>query len=132
MPLNVLLDESADTDGLIPDLCRSSGVSWRWVKVGFPANSVAKNMLLLPRLLGRLSTAVFHTPDTYCLPRGPYRTIVALHDVIPLTHRQYLGGGLKARHAWLWRRWLAAVVSRADAVVTVSDWAPPPLRGPVR
>jgi alpha-1,3-rhamnosyl/mannosyltransferase len=123
MPLNVLLDGAGDADGLIPDLCRSSRVSWRWVRVGFPVNSIAKNMLFLPRLLRSLSTAVFHTPDTYCLPRGPYRTIVTLHDVIPLTHRQYLTGGLKSRHAWLWRRWLIATASRAKMVVTVSDFS---------
>ena len=123
LPLNVLLDGASDADGLVSDLRQSAGVSWRWVKVGFPGNSIAKNMLLLPRLLRRLSTDVFHTPDTYCLPRGPYRTIVTLHDVIPLTHRQYLTGGLKARHAWLWRRWLIATASRAKAVVTVSDFS---------
>jgi glycosyltransferase involved in cell wall biosynthesis len=120
LPLNVLVDGADGADALIPGLCRSPGVSWRWVKADFPVNSVAKNMLLLPRLLRRLSTGVFHTPDTYCLPRGPYRSVVTLHDVIPLTHRQYLGG-LKARHAWLWRRWLIATASRASAVVTVSD-----------
>jgi glycosyltransferase involved in cell wall biosynthesis len=48
---------------------------------------------------------------------------VTLHDVIPLTHRQYLTGGRKARHAWLWRRWLIATTSRAKMVVTVSDFS---------
>ncbi len=122
-PLNVLLDATAKGDKLLPEACRSSSIRWRWVPVDFPANCVRKNLLALPGILKRLSTTVFHSPDTYCFPRGGHRSIVTLHDVIPLTHRQYLGQSLKARHPWLWRQWLTAVTSRAQAVITVSDFS---------
>ena len=68
---------------------------------------------------------VLHCPDVFAPLRGVTRaglkTVVTLHDVIPLVCRGQLTRSRKQRLVAVWRAWLKLQTRQAAAVVTVSE-----------
>ena len=66
---------------------------------------------------------VLHVPDVFAPAWGRVRTVVTLHDVIPLVCAGELARSRKQQFLWLWRAWVKRQVRRASAVATVSAYS---------
>jgi len=88
------------------------------------APTAPADQLRLPSMLKRADIELLHSADAFTpaiplLSKHP-RTIVTIHDVIPILCRAHLRRSTKARFAPLWRAWLSQQVRSAAAVATVS------------
>ena len=78
------------------------------------------DQVFLPPLLRREGVDLFFTSDALAPMYSGCRTVITLHDVIPLACRKHLWASRKAQMAPLWKAWLQAQCRAAEAVVTVS------------
>jgi len=87
-----------------------------------------KNQLKLPGKLRKLKIDVFHSPN-YMIPffafpcrrAGRVKSVVTIHDLIPLLFPEYTPRALKTRFMLLYRLVMREVGVRSDIVITVSD-----------
>lgn len=99
----------------------------RFVHVPFGIFSLS-NQIRMPRYLADEGIEVFHSPN-YMIPfrafprgrTGFVRCVVTIHDVIPLKFPQYTPRARKNRVPGLFRYILQQAVSRADAMIVVSE-----------
>jgi glycosyltransferase involved in cell wall biosynthesis len=81
-----------------------------------------RNQLALPRKLKELGIDVFHSPN-FMIPlagRKP-KTIVTIHDLIPLLFPHYTGRSKKRRLFALYKCIMRRVAGRADAILADSE-----------
>ncbi len=80
-----------------------------------------RSHLLLPRLLKRRGTDLFHSTNFLCplLPGGP-RMVVTVHDLIPLKFPHFTPRAKKTRFNFAFRWLLRRSLARADRVIAVS------------
>jgi len=86
----------------------------------------ARGIAELLSLLARRRPCLYHAPDWMALPPLPaaWRTVVTIHDLIPLVAPQEVPRSFKARHPWIYRTAISSVTRFADAVLTDSQlWA---------
>lgn len=99
----------------------------RFVYVPFGIFSLS-NQIRMPRYLADEGIEVFHSPN-YMIPfrafprkrTGFVRCVVTIHDVIPLKFPQYTPRARKNRVPGLFWYIMRQAVSRADAVIVVSE-----------
>lgn len=91
-------------------------------EVGGSPRSPAQQVLL-PRLLRRLGADVFHCPDAFSAVAAPCPTVITVHDLIPLLHRDPASAGLKQKLGPVWEGWLGWQCDHAAAVLTVSEFS---------
>jgi len=85
------------------------------------------SQVVLPTLLRRLRTDVYHTPN-YLLPlaafpvhrTGRIRCVATLHDLIPLRFPDFTPRALKTRFHFLYRELLQACAARIDLAIVPS------------
>lgn len=81
-----------------------------------------RNQARLPRKLKSLGADVFHSPNFMIPLRGSgVRTVVTIHDLIPLLFPQYTGRSKKTRFFPIYKRIMRRVASRADAIMADSE-----------
>jgi alpha-1,3-rhamnosyl/mannosyltransferase len=81
------------------------------------------DQIRLPRLLTAWGVDIFHAPNymmPLCLPPG-IRTVVTIHDLIPLMFRDHAPRSKKNRLYPLFRWIMRRVVTRAGVVIAVSE-----------
>ncbi len=109
-------------DGPAPglmDAAASAALEWRQIPssrnvefYGGPLDHVR-----FAREIGRSGVRLFHGIDHNMTPFVPCRSIVTVHDLIPLVLRgSYLGP-----RSWTWMRAHRAACARSDAVIAVSE-----------
>ncbi len=82
----------------------------------------------LPGIIRKLGLDVFHSPN-YMIPfaafprrrAGGTRCVVTIHDLIPLLFPQFTPKAMKTRLFPVYKRLMAEVGARADAILTVSE-----------
>jgi alpha-1,3-rhamnosyl/mannosyltransferase len=77
------------------------------------------------RLLS-MGQALYHSPDWIAVPAvlGVWRTVVTVHDLIPLTTPEWVPHSFKARHPRLYRAVIRSIARGAEAVLTdTPHWA---------
>ena len=79
------------------------------------------NQRRLPRLLREIGATLYHGMDVFTPVAAPgVKTVVTVHDLIPLLFARHLPHSRKARVRPLWRLWLKLQAARAAVVVAVS------------
>lgn len=122
LDIEVLLTE--DEDPLALDLERGGSGLRTWRVKGTPRSPAS-----LARVVRRLAARgplVYHAPDWLGLPglAGRWKTVLTIHDLIPLVAPEEVPRSLKARHPRTYRRVLGFLARRASAVLTdASHWA---------
>ncbi len=81
-----------------------------------------RNQGMLPRKLRDLRVDVFHSPN-FMIPLGrqSVRTVVTIHDLIPLLFPQYTGRSKKSRMFPIYKRIMLRVGRKADAIMADSE-----------
>ena len=70
--------------------------------------------------------ALYHSPDWIGVPAlpGAWRTVVTVHDLVPLLAPEWVPGSLKARHPHLYQAAIRTIARSASAVITdTPPWA---------
>ena len=81
-----------------------------------------RNQVELPRKLRRLRVDVFHSPNFMIPLAGPTpKTVVTIHDLIPLLFPHYTGRSKKRRMFPLYKWIMGRVARRADAILADSE-----------
>jgi alpha-1,3-rhamnosyl/mannosyltransferase len=81
-----------------------------------------RNQLDLPRRLRAMNAAVYHCPYVYApLLAHRVRTMITVHDLIPLVCAEYLRASRKGRFRHAWKFWCSRQYAKADLIVTVSE-----------
>jgi len=87
-----------------------------------------KSQLLLPRVLRTLKLDVFHSTN-YMIPLrafprgkvGQLRSVITVHDLIPLAFPEYTPKALKSRLFPIYSRLMQEVGARADVIIAPSN-----------
>ncbi len=85
----------------------------------FIAKVLLQDQTYWPALLRRAAPDVVHTPIFAGMWRAPRPYVLTLHDLIPLRDPQ----SLTRSAAWYWRTILPRAVTRADAILTDSEFS---------
>lgn len=81
-----------------------------------------RNQAKLPGKLKSLGVDVFHSPNFMIPLRGSgVRTVVTIHDLIPLLFPEYTGRSKKTRFFPVYKRIMKRVANRADAIMADSE-----------
>jgi glycosyltransferase involved in cell wall biosynthesis len=81
-----------------------------------------RNQAKLPGKLKSLNVDVFHSPNFMIPLRGSsVRTVVTIHDLIPLLFPEYTGRSKKTRFFPVYKRIMKRVANRADAIIADSE-----------
>lgn len=75
------------------------------------------------RTLRRLGVELFHCPDLFVPWRTGCKSVVTVHDVIPLVCRGMLKRSRKQKYLRLWRAWSKKQTRKAAGVITVSHYS---------
>ena len=111
-------------DPLVQDLRARENGSLRVHTLGNPrrlASSFRATLQLLARGQG-----LYHSPDWIGIPALPglWKTVVTLHDLIPLVAPEWVPHSLKAKHPHIYRAAIRTLVRSASAVLTATPpWA---------
>ena len=111
-------------DPLVRDLCRDGNRTPRVCIPGDPRR-FASTMRATFRFLSS-GQALYHSPDWIGVPAlpGAWRTVVTVHDLIPLIAPEWVPHSLKARHPRLYRAAIRTIAQGASAVLTdTPPWA---------
>jgi glycosyltransferase involved in cell wall biosynthesis len=74
--------------------------------------------LRLPYILKKHKVDVFFSPDSYLSFRSKVRTIMTVHDIIPLQQPE----GVPKMAVWFYQYFLPKYLHRADEIVTISHY----------
>lgn len=113
-----LLSDSEVSERLISGIV-AGRPGFEIIKTGYGVFSI-KNKLLLPGLLRRLGTEIFHS-GSFTAPDYGGKRIISIYDIIPVIHPEYCRKSLKARLPGLFKKYLSYMAKKADAVITVSE-----------
>jgi len=81
-----------------------------------------RNQVGLPRKLRQLGVDVFHSPN-FMIPLAGMKpkTVVTIHDLIPLLFPHYTGKSKKRRMFWLYKWMMRRISRQADVILADSD-----------
>ncbi len=81
-----------------------------------------RNQVALPRTLRQLGIDVFHSPN-FMIPLGrtTAKTVVTIHDLIPLLFPQYTGRSKKSRFFQIYKWIMRRVARKADIIMADSE-----------
>lgn len=71
--------------------------------------------------LKKMGISLLYSPDIFSPFIGNFKSVVTVHDLIPLRYRSMLRHSRKAQYHRAWRAWIKLQCSRAEAVTTVSE-----------
>jgi glycosyltransferase involved in cell wall biosynthesis len=74
--------------------------------------------LRLPFILKKHKVDVFFSPDSYLSLRSKVRTVMTVHDIIPLQQPE----GVPKMAVWFYQYFLPKYLQRADQIVTISHF----------
>jgi alpha-1,3-rhamnosyl/mannosyltransferase len=111
-------------DPLVEEL-RQNGNGTPRVSIAGDPRRLGSSLRATLRLLAS-GRALYHSPDWIGVPAlpGVWRTVVTVHDLIPLVAPEWVPESLKARHPNIYRAAIHTIVRGASAVLTdTRPWA---------
>ena len=111
-------------DPLVRELGMNGDGAHRVCISGNPRH-VASTLRATLHLLAR-GKALYHSPDWFGVPAlpGRWRSVVTVHDLIPLVAPEWVPLSLKARHPHVYRAAMSTILRGASAILTdIEPWA---------
>ena len=111
-------------DPLVRELAMNGDGARRVCIMGNPRH-VASTMRASLHLLAS-GKALYHSPDWIGVPAlpGMWRSVVTVHDLIPLVAPEWVPLSMKARHPRVYRAAMKAILRGASAILTdIEPWA---------
>ena len=101
--------------------------AFQWIpSPGRPKNPA--DQWIMAKSLAAHGIDLLHSPDVFAPLFWRGKTLLTVHDLIPLVCRKLLHSGMKSRFAALWSAWLRLQCARAAAILTVSRQSATDLR----
>lgn len=105
---------------LSQDVPAECGVDWPTVLVPY-GPFAPKGQFALPGLLRRNGIDVFHSTNFMMPLRGKTRTLVTIHDLIPMRFRDHAPRSKKSRLYPVYHQLMLQIGRRADGIIAVSE-----------